>query len=78
MSGWTILRYLLGAILLFAGYGALILSILFLVFLFPKGTSSGSVLGLMMVAPPLAGAIAVAVILGHLIKPHKKPSDEST
>jgi hypothetical protein len=78
MSGWTMLRYLLGAILLFAGYGTLILFILFLIFLFPKGTSSGSVLGLMMVGPPLAGAIVVVIILGHLIKPHKKPSDEST
>lgn len=71
MGGWDILRYLLSTLLLLGGYGALLLFILFLIFLFPHGTSSGSVLGLMMVAPPLSGVVVIAIILGHLIKPRR-------
>ena len=76
-SGWSSFRYFLGSILLLAGYGTLIFFILFLIFLFPKGTSSGSFLGLMLFGPPLAGAIVISIILGHLIKPKKKSRDES-
>ena len=51
------------------GYGSLTIFGLFLVFLFPFGTSSGMWFGLFMLGPPIAVIIAVAVILGHWIKP---------
>ena len=77
IEGWAVFRSFIGTLLLLAGYGTLILFVLFLIFLFSKGTSSGSVLGLMLAAPPLSGAIVIAIILGHLIKPRKKSKNAS-
>lgn len=72
-DGWTVFRGFLGAVLLFIGFGTCTLFVLFLIFLFPRGTSSGSMLGLMMLAPPLLIAIAIAIGLGYAISPRKDP-----
>jgi len=71
LEGWGAFRDVVATLLLLIGYGVLALFVLFLVFLFPRGTSSGSVLGLMMIGPPLGIGIAVLIVLGHAIKPRK-------
>ena len=68
---WHGFRKVVGVLLLVLGYGMLASAVLFLVFLFPRGTSSGSVLGLVFLGPPLLLFIAITIGLGHLVKPSK-------
>lgn len=55
----------------FVGFGILVPLVLFLVFLFPLGTSSGSVYGLWLIGLPLGVIGGVALALGYALRPNK-------
>ncbi|MBK9346754.1 MAG: hypothetical protein IPN06_10210 [Burkholderiales bacterium] len=62
------ITFLLGTLFLFLGFGLLLAAIAFFIFGFSSGTSSGSVIGLWVVLPPLVLIILVALGLGTFLR----------
>jgi len=60
--------YFLGTLFLFLGFILLLAAIAFLMFGFSSGTSSGSVIGLWVVLPPLVLIILFALGIGAVLR----------
>lgn len=58
----------LSTLLLIVGYGLLSAFLLFLFFVFPRGTSSGSVYGLFIFGPIVGLVIAILIATGHWLR----------